>query len=151
MHRRLLNGDTGLSLLLLAVGLFWAISAVPYGLWQGFGPRPGFMPLIYGLLLVGLSSAILVQQFLAAPDAPDQQEPIGKPLMILGSVALALLGLETAGFGPSIFVSLLLLLLVVERRTWLASLLVSAAVPACLILLFHYFLGVPLPAGPLGI
>jgi hypothetical protein len=77
--------------------------------------------------------------------------PFGKPLLVLAAVGAAVVGVAAAGFGVATFLMLFFLFAVVEKRSVLKSAIVSAATAAALILIFRTWLGVPLPAGPLGI
>jgi hypothetical protein len=147
---RLVNGDTGLAALLLIMGLYWAFAAVPLGLWQGFAPGTGFLPLCYGVLLAGLAGTILVEQVLHGEEQATR-ESSRKPLSVLLVVALTILGIEVAGFAPAIFVMLLVFFLWIERLSALLSLIVAAGTTLTLHLLFRTWLGVPLPEGPLGV
>jgi hypothetical protein len=61
------------------------------------------------------------------------------------------LGVDLIGFAPSIFLLLLVLFAAVERLPFLRALVVASAVTAALFLIFHTWLRVPLPVGPLGI
>ncbi len=152
MRDRLLNGDAGLAALLGAVGLYWMVGAVPLGFWRGFAPAAGFLPFCYGLVLLALSAAVLGQIGTGRADgaAPDQAG-FAKPVLIMVVIGVALLGLQSAGFAISIFLTLLVLFVLVERLRFLPSLAVTLAITAGLHLLFRVWLGVPLPKGPLGI
>ena len=149
--RRFVNGDTAIAALLLASGLYWMAASVPLGFWLGFAPGTGFMPFVYGALLVLLSGIVLAGRLLSAERLAAVAESPRKPLTIILVVALAILGIETAGFVPAIMVTLLALFIVVERLPVVPSLGVAAATAAGLHFLFRVWLGVPLPQGPLGI
>ncbi len=149
--RRFVNGDTAIAALLLAGGLYWMAASVPLGFWLGFAPGTGFMPFVYGALLVLLSGIVLAGRLLSAERLAAVAESPRKPLTIILVVALAILGIETAGFVPAIMVTLLALFIVVERLPVVPSLGVAAATAAGLHFLFRVWLGVPLPQGPLGI
>jgi hypothetical protein len=150
MRARLINGDVGLALVFAAVGLTWTVGAFGYPLWEGFAPQSGFLPLIYGVLLTGLAVAVLAGRLFDQANA-DDSAPIGKPILVLAALTAAAVGVEPAGFGVAVFLLLAFLFLAVERLPVLRSLLVAGATTAALILIFKTWLGVPLPAGPLGI
>lgn len=109
----------------------------------------GFLPLIYGCLLVGLSSVATINLFVAGQGA-TQRPPMGKPLLLLAAVTAAVVGMEPAGFVFSIFLMLAFMYGVVERRPVGKSLLVSAMTTGVLFAIFATWLGVPLPKGPWG-
>jgi hypothetical protein len=137
------RGELGLALVFAAVGALWMVKGARLPLWEGFSPDTGFLPLVYGGLLVALAAIVLVQVLLTpAPKA----ENLGKPLVVAGALAVAIAALPYAGFVLSVFLLLLFLYAVVERLPWLASTLVSAATTATLYLIFHTWLRVPLPA-----
>lgn len=135
--------------LFAALGGVWIAGAAGMPLWTGFAPDAGFLPLIYGVLLVALSLAVLAAELRQPAAAPDA-EPVGKPLLVLGAVAACVVGVEVAGFGPAIFLLLAFLFGVVERQPPLLAVPVAAAVAAAILLVFSVWLGVPLPVGPLG-
>jgi putative tricarboxylic transport membrane protein len=150
VRARLLKGDVGLALFFAGLGLVWLVGSFGYPFWEGFAPQSGFLPFFYGLLLAGLGLAILAGAFLETNELASDAEPVGKPLVILGALTAAAIGVEAAGFGVAVFLLLLFLFAGVERLPVLRSLLVAGATTAALILIFRTWLGVPFPAGPLG-
>lgn len=140
------KGELALALFFVALGALWIVRAAGMTLWDGFAPSSGFMPLWYGVILIGLSGAIL---FVALEKRAE--EPVGKPLVVLAVIAATIVGFSLAGFAPSIFLLLLVLFAAVERLPLARSALVAAAVTAVLFLVFRTWLKVPLPSGPLGI
>jgi putative tricarboxylic transport membrane protein len=149
MPSRLMQGEVILALLFAALGILWIVTAFGMPFWQGFAPQSGFVPFWYGVILVGLSAAILVN--LVRQKGAAAEPPIGKPLIVLGALAGAVLGLEVAGFGPSVFLLLLFLFAAIERLPALKSMAVAATTTAVLLLIFKVWLRIPLPVGPLGI
>lgn len=142
-------GEIGLVAVLAAIGAVWVAGAAGLPFWEGFAPQSGLLPFVYGLLLIGLSLAVLVQLLRAAP-AQAEGEPVRKPLIVLAALTAAVVGVEIAGFGPAVFLLLMFLFAVVERMPTVRSLVVSTATTAFLIGVFRTWLGVPLPSGPLG-
>lgn len=149
MWSRAAPGEIALALLFAAVGVVWIVGALALPLWEGFAPNMGFMPLIYGCLLVGLS-AVAIASLVLTGQGEVQRPPAGKPILLLAALTAAVIGIETAGFGLSIFLMLSFMFAVVERRPVLPSLLVAAANTGILLLIFAIWLGVPLPKGPWG-
>jgi hypothetical protein len=144
------KGELGLALVFGAIGILWVAIALGLPLWEGFAPQRGFLPLVYGILLAILSVIILANLIVGTqPSLPSQ--PIGKPLLILVILVATVTGLRTAGFGPSIFLMLVLLFIVIERLPLVWSLIAAAATTGAMILVFEIWLRVPLPNGPLGI
>jgi hypothetical protein len=134
------RGELALALAFAALGVLWIARAATMPLWEGFAPGSGFMPLWYGVILIGLALAVVA---LARDRKPE--EPVGKALVVLGVVAATILGLSLVGFLPSIFLLLLVLFVAVERLPLVRSALVAAGTTAVLYLVFKTWLGVPLP------
>jgi putative tricarboxylic transport membrane protein len=140
---RALRGEVALALVFAALGALWLARASRMPIWEGFAPDSGFLPLIYGGLLLALSLAVLVQ--IARAPAPAPAGSIRKPLVVLAALAAAVAALPFAGFAISVFALLLFLYARVERLPLATSLLVSGATTAALYLIFRTWLGVPLP------
>jgi hypothetical protein len=137
---KLAKGELALALAFAALGILWIVRAATMPLWEGFAPASGFMPLGYGVLLVGLAGAVVLFNKEAA-----REEPAGKALVVLAIVAASIIGLSLIGFAPSVFLLLLILFTVVERLPLVRSILVAAGTTGVLYLVFKTWLGVPLP------
>lgn len=144
------RGEFILALLFAALGVMWVATALGMPFWEGFAPQSGFVPFWYGVILIGLCTAIVIN-LLRQKEADVEHPPIGKPLIVLGVLALGIAGLEPAGFGPAVFLLLLATFVLVEKLPLVRSLIVSAATTAVLLLIFRTWLGIPLPKGPLGL
>jgi len=140
---RVLRGELALALLFAALGALWLARAVRMPLWEGFAPDSGFLPLLYGVLLLALALGVMLQ-VLRAP-APAPGESIRKPLVVLAALAAAVAALPFAGFAPSVFALLFFLYARVERLPLVTSAGVSGATTVVLYLIFKTWLGVPLP------
>ena len=149
MNHRIAPGEIILALFFALLGGLWIIAALRMPLWQGFVPQSGFMPLWYGITLTGLSIAIITTLWLRKVPVQNE-EPVGKALVVVAVIAATIVGLNLIGYVPSIFLLLLVLFAVVERLPLLRSAAVAAGVTALLFLVFHAWLRVPLPVGPLG-
>jgi putative tricarboxylic transport membrane protein len=150
MHSRPAYGEVGLALIFAALGVVWIVGGLRLQFWDGFAPSSGFLPLIYGLLLTGLSGLIAVGLFFGMAYEEAEPQPIGKPLLVLAALVVCVVGLQAAGFGLSIFLLLAFIFVVVERLNVFMSVLVAAGTAAALLGIFKVWLGVPLPAGPWG-
>jgi len=150
MHSRSDPGEVILALMFAALGVMWVATALGMPFWEGFAPQSGFVPFWYGAILIDLSTAILVN-LLRQKEADIERPPIGKPLIVLAALAAGIFGLEPAGFGPAVFLLLLAMFVLVEKLPLVRSVVVAGATTAVLLLLFKTWLGIPLPAGPLGI
>jgi len=151
MEFRAARGELLLALVFATTGILWILVALGLPLWQGFAPDSGFLPLIYGALLTGLSLVIAADLVLSGGLAGSTQESeLRKPLLVLLALAATVAGLEVVGFSASIFLLLMFLYAVIERRPILFACLVSAAVTAGLYVVFRTWLAVPLPTGIIG-
>jgi len=141
---RLAKGELTLALVFAALGALWIARAAGMPIWgDSFAPDSGFLPLIYGVLLLGLALAAVAQ--LLAAGTVSSSESIRKPLIVLGALTAAVAALPLAGFALSVFALLLFLYAALERLPLLASAAVSAAITGLLYLVFKTWLGVPLP------
>lgn len=149
MQSRVAPGELVLAVFFAALGLLWVGAASRMPLWEGFAPQSGFMPLWYGIILIGLTGAAVFNLF--RQNAAKQEEPIAKPLLVLAAFGACIAGLEPMGFAPAVFLMLLFMFALVERLPIISSTLVAAATTAVLFLIFRTWLKVTLPIGPLGI
>ena len=150
MQKRVAIGELVLAAFFVSLGLLWVGAAMRMPLWEGFAPQSGFMPLWYGIILIGLTVTVVINLFRQKQDAKSE-DPIGKPLIVLAAFAAGIAGLEPMGFGPATFLMLLFMFAFIERLPIVSSILVSAATTAVLFLIFRTWLNVGLPVGPLGI
>ena len=150
MQKQVAIGELVLAAFFVILGLLWVGAAVRMPLWEGFAPQSGFMPLWYGILLIGLTGAVLFNLF-RQKEAAKAEDPIGRPLIVLAVFAAGIAGLEPMGFGPAIFLMLLFMFAFVERLPIISSVLVAAGTTLVLFLIFRTWLNVGLPVGPLGI
>jgi putative tricarboxylic transport membrane protein len=149
MQSRVAPGELVLAAFFVALGLLWVGAASRMPLWEGFAPQSGFMPLWYGIILIGLTGTAVFNLF-RQKDAAKQEEPIAKPLLVLAAFGACIAGLELMGFVPAVFLMLLFMFALVERLPIISSTLVAAATTAVLFLIFRTWLKVTLPIGPLG-
>lgn len=143
-----------------AVGLFWMSQALRLPYWQEYAPGSGFLPLWLSIVLIALVALLAAQKYVrriagVADEVTDQAPPTGAPrhrrvlAIALGLLACVLV-LEYVGFVLAVGGYLIFLLGLVERRGAAQTALVAGGTTLTLFLLFHTWLGVPLPAGPWG-
>ena len=149
MQKRVAIGELVLAGFFAALGLLWVGAAIRMPLWEGFAPQSGFMPLWYGVVLVGLTLAVVINLFRQCEGKAE--EPIGKPILVLAVFAAGIAGLEPMGFGLAVFLRLLFMFVFIERLPIISSALVAVGTTAVLFLIFRTWLKVGLPVGPLGI
>jgi hypothetical protein len=146
---RAAKGELLLALIFAALGILWIVVSLRMPLWHEFAPESGFLPLIFGVLLTGLSGIILADLLIAGGAAGPDGE-LRKPLLLLAALTVTVAGLEVVGFAAAIFLLLMFLYGVIERLPILTVTIVSASVTAGLYLVFKTWLGVPLPTGLIG-
>jgi putative tricarboxylic transport membrane protein len=150
MRLRIGGGDLLLSLVFAALGLVWVMGATELPRWDRETPGPGFLPLVFGVLLLGFAVLAALQAVFAPAEPGADQGSLRKPLLVLLISAFAVTALETAGFVLTMFAMLLALYALVERKPPVASLLAAALVTGALHVIFAVWLSVPLPLGPFG-
>jgi putative tricarboxylic transport membrane protein len=150
MRLKAAPGEAVLGLAFIGAGAFWIATALKLPMWDGFAPSSGFLPLLYGLLLIGLSIAALLLEA-GGGEAPDAAAGADRrPLLVIAALAVWIAGIEPAGFAASTFLAMLLLFKVAEKLPLLPSLLTAGGSTLALTLIFRTWLGVPLPTGPWG-
>jgi putative tricarboxylic transport membrane protein len=140
-------------LLALAVYIFLAASALPFG--TARVPQTAFFPKLLAALLAILS-LVLLAQALAGTKAPFDSNKIGTAGWIrigatLGTLAGFAFVLERLGFLLTTFLLMICLLRAIEAQSWGKVIAVALATSLITYGLFARLLGVPLPAGVLGI
>ncbi|HET9916860.1 MAG TPA: tripartite tricarboxylate transporter TctB family protein [Candidatus Binatia bacterium] len=125
----------------------------------GFGsvrvPQTGFFPRVLGILLLLLALADLFRALRQAEPALFTEKITGVGWIRLGATLATMLGfavvLERVGFLVATFFLMVLLLRAIEAPRWPKVLLVALVTSVLSYGLFAWLLGVPLPAGILGI
>jgi hypothetical protein len=116
-------------------------------------PDSGFMPFGASLLLMAMSLLWLA----GSRGSDERPEPFWergawrKPLLALGFLIGYAVLMEPLGYVPSTLLFALAWQLLVERERWMKGTVIAAASTAAMYVMFVYLLGVPVPAGVLGI
>jgi len=139
---------SGAALILLALAWIWEAMKLPLGTLQN--PGPGYMPVLFAIVLAGLG--ILIVAF--GGDSPafrSLEWGEGKhALAILGACAFAALALERIGYRLTTLVILVVILSMVERKRPLLVAVLSVGLSLGSYYLFHNLLKVQLPRSPWG-
>ena len=150
-----MRSDIAVAAILLAFAgyIFLAASALPFGTVRV--PQTAFFPKILAVLLAILSLVVLAQR-LAETKATFDSEKIGSAGWFrIGASLATLIGfalvLERLGFLLSTFLLMVCLLRAIEAQSWGKIVTVALATSLITYGLFARLLGVPLPAGVLGI
>ena len=96
MRLRAASGEIFLALAFVGAGAFWVLTALGMQLWEGFAPSSGFLPLVYGLLLMGLSVAALLLEARPNDRTEESNATIRQPLIVIAAMAAGVAGLEVA-------------------------------------------------------
>jgi hypothetical protein len=131
------------------LGLVWIVGSLDLPLWAGFAPDSGFLPLVYGVLLFGLSVAVAIIA-LVDPVGVSEREPLTKSLQILITLVVAIGAVSFLGFVVPLFAMMMFLYAYVERLPLIRAFLASAGTTAVLALIFEHWLDVPMPLTPWG-
>jgi putative tricarboxylic transport membrane protein len=137
---------TGLALLALAVA--YGITAGGYQAMIGDPLGPAVFPVALAVALGGLSLYLIVRPD-AEPDWPRGRALLKQVLTLVAFVAYAYL-LEPLGFLVSTFLAFVVLGSLLGARLWQAG-AAGVAIAVVLFVTFDTLLGLPLPAGVLGL
>lgn len=150
--------DRAFTALMLGLGIFVMVSAWNYGLYRNNVPGPGFFPMIAGVLITVLSTAILLRdisgklRMTGVIAWPLVAAVTGLTLLIIAFVVAApIIGMAIASFVMMVIVGYLS-----EedgkRKGRFPLKLVGAALATVIVcqILFGTVIKVPLLAGPLG-
>lgn len=143
-------GDLAIAGAFAIAGTFWMREAAKLQFWDpfGFAPGSGFLPFVFGgLLVVFALAAGFVALMEPAPEAPGG---LARPALVTLALAGGAAGIESAGFFASMFAMMAFLFLVAERLRPLPSVATAAGAALVLTGIFRAWLGVPLPVGPWG-
>ncbi|HWI65092.1 MAG TPA: tripartite tricarboxylate transporter TctB family protein [Symbiobacteriaceae bacterium] len=116
-------------------------------------PAAGFMPFVASIVLA-VSSALWLLGNLSPDPSPRPfwvDKGWLKPLLAFVAIFLYTVLIEPVGYLLATLVFMLLWQFVVEREKWLKATLISVIATAVMWLLFSKLLGVPVPAGLLGL
>jgi putative tricarboxylic transport membrane protein len=139
-------------LILACLSIYIIYTANHWTKFNSEGPGPGFFPFGYGLLMLGLSVALIYQRLTAsaaAPAATHAADRAGRTAAflswagIIASIPLMWLLGFVIGFG--LFV--VFMVRVVFGRSWRTSVITAAAISGSLYLVFPVLLGAALPVG----
>lgn len=145
-----LKGELAFAVLFAVVGLVWTVRSFELPFWAGFAPDSGFLPLVYGVLLLGLSTAVIVS-LVTNPPVASEREPLRKSFLVLGTLTIGVASASWVGFAIPLFGMMLFMYAYVERLPIVRSVLVSAVTTGALVLIFEHWLHIPLPLSPWGL
>jgi putative tricarboxylic transport membrane protein len=147
-----LDRDVVPGLALAGLGGYVAWRALGWDLLTEDGPGPGFFPLGYGVLMVGLS-ALLVLRAVLRPEASGAGEGGGGHLRALGTwvaFAGAAFLMQWIGFVAGFAILAAFIVVFVFGKSLARGAVVGLASAGGFWLVFEALMGVGLPAGPWG-
>lgn len=152
--KKYLTGERLVNLFLLVLSVFYlSYSMTHYKLGTMRVPKEGFLPMLLGIGMVGLSGFLFIQSLAGKGDAKNvklQLPWLRFAGMIAASLAYALL-LNKLGYCICTFLFLLALLKLAKLEGWKLPLVIALVCAVAFYLLFKVALGVMLPAGILGL
>ena len=140
-------------LLALAGYVFLAAGALPFGTLRV--PQTAFFPKILALLLAFLSLVLLAQTLIGHENLRGAQSIDTAGWFRIGATLATMVGfaliLEPLGYLMATFLLMVLLLRAIEAQSWGKVIGIAAATSLGSYAIFAWLLGVPLPAGVLGL
>jgi putative tricarboxylic transport membrane protein len=146
------NGDVVSGAVMAALGTYIVVQAVIWPYYDVSGPGPGFFPLWYGILMIGLSLSLVIS---AARRPKPETEPagatgIGRAVVVWTGFTISLVLMAFLGFCISFTLFTMFIVSYVLGRPILTGLLTGAISAASFYVLFWVILGVQLPTGYVG-
>src|SRR5688572_6344667 len=96
------SGDFLFAAMFAVLGLVWIVGSLDLPFWAGFAPDSGFLPLVYGVLLFGLSTVIAIVA-LIDPVATSEREPLRKSMLLLVTLVVSVGAISFLGFVAPLF------------------------------------------------
>lgn len=147
------RGDFVSGVVLACLGVYIVTQARSWDYLAPEGPGPGFFPLWYGVAMIALSLALVVQSLKTSPDAqgkPIQWREVGRVLTVWLAFVVCVASLKFIGFVLAFGLFVLVLVRGIYRRPWPASLTIAVSCTASFYGIFALALGVRLPVGLFG-
>lgn len=146
------QGEIVSGLALAGLGLFIVAQSSKWVLLGKEGPGPGFFPLIYGVLMVVLSLALITQALLKRPVAPSasgeaSSNSVAAALGVWLAFTAAILIMKQIGFMVALGMLVVFMTRVIYSKSPQFSVISGLTVPLGFYLIFKLGLQVQLPAG----
>jgi hypothetical protein len=141
--------DFWAGLVMMVIGLGFAIAGPSYRTGTLFHMGPGFMPTVLGVILALLGIAIASTAF--APSAEDEEPILPKEpqwrgwFCVLAGPALFILFGSYGGLAPATFACVFVSALGDRSSTWKSALVLALIITVFGVGLFSYALQVPIP------
>jgi putative tricarboxylic transport membrane protein len=136
----------------LCFAIFVSIASYRLGLGTLHKPGPGFL-FFWTSIFLGIMSLVVLIQAWSSKKAEEPgisifgKQNIQKIILVLISLFLYAIFMETVGFIPVTLLLFIFLLGIVEKKRWFFTAFVSIVVTACAYLIFETWLKSQLPKG----
>ena len=146
------NGDVISGLVLVALGLYIVLQARLWPYATPDGPGPGFFPLWYGILMIGLSLWLIISTALKQRPEKVRTDYAGMKRALMAWVAFAacVAAMGVLGFLVSFTLFTIFIVVYVFERSVLAGVLTGVLGAAAFYIVFPLLLSVPLPVSRFG-
>jgi putative tricarboxylic transport membrane protein len=144
--------DVVAGLALAGLGSFVAWRALDWDLLTEDGPGPGFFPLGYGALMIGLSALLVLRAILQPSPGGEAADMRGhlRALLTWAAFAGSAFAMQWVGFFAGFAILSAFVVGFVFQRSWPRAAMVGLACAGGFWLVFAQIMGVGLPAGPWG-
>lgn len=151
LKRDIAYGDLFASLGLIALSAYILKESTGWVVYGSEGPGPGFFPIMYGLLMLGLS-LYLFQRSLrkgerASGKEPGEREGVVRALATWVGLAICVPLMIVLGFVIGFGIFAFFVIRFVFGRSYRASLVTAVCIVIALHLVFPVMLDAPLPTG----
>ncbi len=139
------SADFGSGLALGGLGAYIIAVAAGWEYMGPDGPGPGFFPLWYGIVMVALSAALVVQSLAKKDERTIDWSDARAALTTWAAFTVMVAALKFVGFVIGFAVLVFFLVLVMYRKPLKVAAATAVAVSAAFYLVFPLALGVKLP------
>ena len=147
MQRSLKDQLSGL--IFIAFGLAFGIAAWGYDLGSALRMGPGFFPVMLAGILVLIGIGTVIEGTVAGDRTAISGVSVRGFVLIIGALLFFGLTVRGLGYGPAIFVAVLMSAFASRRTSALAAFVLAFGLSAFCVAIFTYGLGVPVPVfGP---
>ena len=128
---------------LIAVGIYWCVMSVEYGLWVRKGPGGGFLSMVAGLLTIIIGLFVLKENW----KTEDKGKFNPKVIIPIGVMVAMAVGSKLIGLIGAIMVYLFCWLKFYSKANTKLTVLVTIICPTIIYAIFVMWLKVPFPTG----
>lgn len=146
------NGDVVSGAILAALGVYIVTQASLWNYYSPDGPGPGFFPIWYGLLMIGLALALIVSTALKPKPQKSRRDWAGGKRALIAWLAFAacIATMGVLGFRVSFALFTFFIVAYIFQRPLAAAALTAVGATAAFYVVFPVLLSVQLPIGWFG-